>query len=208
MKKKLIYIASPYTGCEVEGTKRQMIVSSEIMLSGHFPYAPLWLHYAQVLGDIKFNYQDCIEHCLRVLPTCDLLVRLAGESKGADVEEAAARNLGIPVLNTINLMHMLSKDPFCHYIKGDHPSATFNMFRGYVVVHKRHPLFGLNYDEASDLLKPDVELTYSGRINSTKLKESVDNDELWAFGFFSDEYELTSLRKLADLKIKIKKFNK
>ncbi len=46
-------------------------------------------------------YQDWIDLDLEWVKSCDCLLRLDGESKGADMEVALAESLGIPVFKTL-----------------------------------------------------------------------------------------------------------
>lgn len=46
------------------------------------------------------HYHDWIEYDKSWLELCDVLIRMPGESKGADLEEEYAKEAGIPVLKT------------------------------------------------------------------------------------------------------------
>lgn len=46
------------------------------------------------------DYNDWIEYDKSWLECCDVLIRMPGESKGADLEVAYAKELGLPILTT------------------------------------------------------------------------------------------------------------
>ena len=103
----MIYIASPYTGTDLEQSVRAQIdVLHEIMDAGHFAYAPLLLHYAE---QVRVRpYEDWLDHCLSMVPRCDALLRLSGASYGAEREGLLAVSRGIPVITYEELFPFLS----------------------------------------------------------------------------------------------------
>jgi hypothetical protein len=74
-----------------------------IYARGHLPMVGEWLalpiiHAAggRVIGDEVFNaYQYPVAQ--RLLARCDAVLRIPGESRGADLDVARARELGLPV---------------------------------------------------------------------------------------------------------------
>ena len=94
-RQKLIYIASPYTGWEASGVKTQMVPLHKIMDMGHLAYAPLLCHFAEI-HEVR-HYNDWLQHGLAMVARCDVLLRLGGISKGADLEVEEATKHGIPV---------------------------------------------------------------------------------------------------------------
>ena len=100
MKKYKIYIASAYTvGNVAINVKRQIDCVDELMNLGFAPFAPLYSHFQEMFHPRP--YQEWIEIDLLWIDVCDALLRLPGESKGADGEVAYAEKLGIPVFYTI-----------------------------------------------------------------------------------------------------------
>lgn len=103
----LIYVASPYSiGSEADNVRRSLEFGMWLRrpVSGNVAkrikveaYLPLLSHF-----DHFFNprpYHEWIEMCTEfMVPRCDMLVRLTGESKGADKELNQARKLLIPTL--------------------------------------------------------------------------------------------------------------
>ena len=91
-----IYLASPYTlGSQTDNVRTQLDAFKFLITEGFVPFAPLLLHYYAIVHPI--SYDDCMTYCFEWIQSCDYLLRLEGESKGADMEVAKARELGIPV---------------------------------------------------------------------------------------------------------------
>jgi hypothetical protein len=91
-----VYIASPYTLGDIGvNVKTQHDVFYILLQMGYNPHAPLLLHYQHIHHPL--SYQTCIDYTLSWLEVCDILLRLPGESAGADGEVARAKELGMPV---------------------------------------------------------------------------------------------------------------
>jgi hypothetical protein len=96
LRMKLIYIASPYTvGDVAANVSVQMDAAHRIMDMGHCPVVPLLSHFLHIHR--QRPYQDWIDIDLAIIPRVDILLRLTGDSVGADGEVALATRLGIPV---------------------------------------------------------------------------------------------------------------
>lgn len=95
---KFVYIASPYTKGDVAVNVRTSIdAADEIASWGFAPFCPLLTHFWHMVHPhpVDFWYaQD-----LKWLERCDALVRLPGESSGADAEVKRAIELGLPVFH-------------------------------------------------------------------------------------------------------------
>ena len=95
-----VYIASPYTKGDVAvNVKRQLDCVDELMTLGFAPFAPLYSHFQHMAHPRP--YEDWIKLDLIWVEVCDCLLRLEGESDGADGEVAVAKKLGIPVFYTV-----------------------------------------------------------------------------------------------------------
>jgi len=91
-----IYIAGPYTRGDVaENVHNAIMAAEEIVKLGHIPYIPHLTHFWHLMAqhDIDFWY----EYDLVWLTFCDALVRLPGDSHGADEEVETAESLGKPI---------------------------------------------------------------------------------------------------------------
>lgn len=99
--RKLIYIASPYTIGDTEANvNRQIDTYAELIKLGFAPIAPLLSHFVE----IKYpqDHSTWIDIDFAMLSKCDGLLRLDGESKGADLEVGFATDHDIPVYYSIS----------------------------------------------------------------------------------------------------------
>lgn len=91
-----VYIAGPYTEGDVALNVRKAIVAGDaVYKAGHHPFIPHLTHFWHMV--CPGPYEQWLAIDLEWLPTCQALVRLPGDSSGADKEEAVAEKLGIPV---------------------------------------------------------------------------------------------------------------
>lgn len=101
MSKIKVYIASPYTigDCAVN-VRRQMICNDALISAGYAPYAPLIHSHFQHMMHPR-PYDDWTSLDLDWVLGCDVVLRLSGESNGADGEVAFAKKHSIPVVYSI-----------------------------------------------------------------------------------------------------------
>jgi|688.fasta_scaffold12342_25 hypothetical protein len=94
----IIYIASPYSGYDDKQAAVNVQIDAFAVLrdAGHQPIAPLLSHYVDERHPA--SYERWMQWCMTMVSVADLVVRLPGESKGADAEVAEARRRGIPVV--------------------------------------------------------------------------------------------------------------
>lgn len=96
----LVYIASPYTlGDKDFNVTRQIEMAHKLLDWGYCPLWPLSSHYLEEWRSRP--YEDWLEMDFALLSRCDVLLRLEGESAGADREVAEATRLNIPVVFSI-----------------------------------------------------------------------------------------------------------
>lgn len=96
-----VYLASPYTiGDPVENVNRQIDMSAFLLDRGFIPFAPLLCHYI----DQKHprSYETWVAYDNLWLLKCDAVLRLPGESKGADAEVDLAIRNNIDVFFDVN----------------------------------------------------------------------------------------------------------
>lgn len=97
---KKVYIASPYTlGDVAVNVKLQLDTVDELMNLGFAPFAPLYSHFQHMAHPRP--YTDWIEIDKVWVLACDCVLRLGGESKGADGEVNIAIANGMPVFYDI-----------------------------------------------------------------------------------------------------------
>jgi len=98
-----VYIASPYTlGDVAVNVKRQIDCADELRNYGFAPFAPLYSHFQHMAHPRP--YSDWVKIDLEWVKVCDALLRLEGESKGADGEVDFARENNIPVFYSIDAL--------------------------------------------------------------------------------------------------------
>lgn len=100
MKPIKVFISSPFSiGDKADNVFAQLKAANQLMNYGFVPFVPLLSYYQ----DISFPrpYQDWIDNDLEWLRVCDVVLRLPGESKGADGEVQEAIRLGIQVVYSI-----------------------------------------------------------------------------------------------------------
>lgn len=94
-----IYIAGPYTGGDVVANVRSAITAGQLVMDrGHTPFVPHLNHFWH--HQIPGAYEQWMRLDLAWLESCDALIRLSGDSPGADREVQRAEELGIPVFTS------------------------------------------------------------------------------------------------------------
>jgi hypothetical protein len=98
MFKKLVYIASPYSkGDNFVNTQLQIKTANKLLDYGFIPISPL-------MNSVWYNMQKerpwdiWMQIDYELILKCDYLLRLEGESKGADLEVEFAKKNNIPVV--------------------------------------------------------------------------------------------------------------
>ena len=96
----VVYISSPYTkGDQAINVRNQMVMTDELMTKGFCTITPLYTHFQHMIR--PRNYEDWMKVDLELVRRCDVVLRLPGESSGADKEVAYAEKLGIPVVHAL-----------------------------------------------------------------------------------------------------------
>ncbi len=72
---------------------------SHAATEAHAPFVPHLTHFWHML--FPRSYEDWLDQDNQYIPVCEALVRLPGESSGADKEVALALSLGVPVYYTV-----------------------------------------------------------------------------------------------------------
>ena len=95
-----IYIAGPYSRGDTAVNVRNAILAGEsVRALGHTPFIPHLTHFWHLISPHEYRYW--MELDFEWLRECDAMLRLPGESSGADEEESIAREIGIPVYYSI-----------------------------------------------------------------------------------------------------------
>lgn len=94
----LIYISGPYShGDHLENVNKAVDVADQIAKAGHTCFIPHLYRYWNERHE--HDYDFWMRQDLAMLSRCDSLVRLPGDSPGADKEVDEARRLGLEVYN-------------------------------------------------------------------------------------------------------------
>jgi hypothetical protein len=100
---KRIYVAGPYTLGDVAVNVANAIDTADRLMNiGFMPFVPHMSHFWHYRHPRP--YEQWLEWCLDWVEQCDGLLRIPGESKGADREVAHALKHGIPVFTSIESM--------------------------------------------------------------------------------------------------------
>ena len=101
---KKVYIASPYTKGDVAvNVHKQMECADSLIALGFAPFVPLYSHFQHMF--FPRPYEDWIKLDNEWVLSCDCLLRLEGESKGADLEVDLALINNIPVYYAIEKLY-------------------------------------------------------------------------------------------------------
>ena len=96
-----VYIAGPYTEPDpAVNTANAMRAWHEVADRGHYPFCPHLSHFLHIHR--ARPYDEWLAHDLEWLGVCDALLRLPGESSGADEEVAYAVELGLLVVESVS----------------------------------------------------------------------------------------------------------
>lgn len=79
--------------------RNSLEAANKLMDLGFIPFVPLLSHFQHMM--FPRPYEDWLKLDIVWLESCDCLLRLPGESKGADKEVRCAFDLGIPFFATI-----------------------------------------------------------------------------------------------------------
>lgn len=101
MKNIRVYIAGPYTKPDpLSNTSVALHAANWLLQKGYVPFVP----HLTLIWDF-FSPKTCwewLDYDNHWLPLCHVVLRLPGESSGADEEVKLAEKLGIPVFHTVH----------------------------------------------------------------------------------------------------------
>lgn len=104
-----VYVAGPITLGDVDENIRQAIAAGKMLLDrGYAPFVPHLSHFAEPLATWMVDplrYEIWLDLDRSFIAVCDALLRIPGESRGADREVAWAVELGIPVFHTLDVLY-------------------------------------------------------------------------------------------------------
>lgn len=97
---KRVYIAGPitrtdYYGSQFANVRAGIRAGERLLAAGHAPYVPHLNFIWEMMHPHETHHWYALDN--KWIEVCDALVRLPGDSPGADAEVALAERLGIPV---------------------------------------------------------------------------------------------------------------
>lgn len=94
-----VYISGPYTGNETTNVKRAMDAWNVLADLGMHPFCPHLYHFLHFTRER--TYEEWMNQCLEWVKASEVIYRIGGESKGANIECSLAVDLNIPVFNSL-----------------------------------------------------------------------------------------------------------
>lgn len=96
----IVYVAGPYsqanTGDLVENVRKAIQAGEVVKRHGHLPFVPHLFHLWDLMSPHEREYWMSMD--LEWVEKCQVLLRLPGESPGADLEIQHAKDYGLVVL--------------------------------------------------------------------------------------------------------------
>lgn len=100
MERCRVYVAGPITlGDQMVNARKAIDVSHQLLKLGFVPYCPHLSALWQLIHPM--NLEQWLDYDLVWLAQCHCVLRLPGESKGADMETDFATGMGIPIYHDI-----------------------------------------------------------------------------------------------------------
>src|SRR6185437_13392935 len=94
-----VYVSGPYSyGDPCENTHNAIVAGNQLLDAGLVPFVPHISHFWHTMTPRP--WEDWMKIDLAFLPACDAFLRLPGKSRGADIEQAEAVRIGIPIFLT------------------------------------------------------------------------------------------------------------
>jgi len=95
-----VYLAGPYTNNNPTlNTYKAIDVANELVEVGFIPFIPHLSHFWH--NYTPKPYKFWLKYDIEWLYKCDCLLRIKGESKGADAEVKLAKKIGMPVFYSV-----------------------------------------------------------------------------------------------------------
>lgn len=99
MRTFLVYIASPYTVGDVAlNVRNSLQAADELASAGFLVYAPLLSHFWHMMFPHPYEFWTKMD--LEWVLRADAVLRLPGQSKGADTEVRLAMDYKLPIFTT------------------------------------------------------------------------------------------------------------
>ena len=94
-----IYVAGPYSAYPIYGIRNAILAGDEVLAAGMYPHIP---HFTGIWDLVSPKpYEDWLNLDLEAVRICDAILRLPGESSGADGEVEFGASIGIPTFYSL-----------------------------------------------------------------------------------------------------------
>lgn len=98
-----IYVSGPYSSDPEGGTARAIAAGQTLLDMGYAPFVPHLTHYWHTQHQAN-TYESWMQLDLAWVAASDAVLRMPGESAGADREVELAHDLGIPVFREVSAL--------------------------------------------------------------------------------------------------------
>jgi len=103
----IIYVSAPYSlGDQIDNVRFACEVGDKILAKGHIPFIPHLSHLWHFVS--PKSYDEWLRIDKAFVPRCDALLRVGGESKGADLEVEFAKDNHIRVYYSLEEIRNVS----------------------------------------------------------------------------------------------------
>lgn len=100
---KRIYVAGPYTQGDVgQNVANSIDICDELLTLGYYPFCPHLTHFWHIKR--PHRYEKWMDYDKEWLKQCDAVLRMQGNSSGADKEVELANIIDIPVYYDIDTL--------------------------------------------------------------------------------------------------------
>jgi hypothetical protein len=97
---KKVYIAGPFShGDVVINLRNAVMAAEEVAKQGYYPFIPHLSCFWHMIAPHPYDFW--LDQDLVWLESCDAVIRIPGESSGADQEVVIAQRRGIPVYHSV-----------------------------------------------------------------------------------------------------------
>jgi hypothetical protein len=103
--RKRVYIAGPISlGDRSHNLYQSWVAEKQLMEAGFAPLNPMNTMQLPFAWDDSFTHADWLARCYPWIEVADVVLRLPGESKGADSEVRFAHDMEIPVYYDLEVL--------------------------------------------------------------------------------------------------------
>jgi hypothetical protein len=100
---KKIYVAGPYSNGDVAVNVRNAFqAANDLAELGFAPFVPHYTHFWHLIFPHDYEFWLMLDR--EFIPLCDAILRIPGDSNGADKEVEYAVEIGIPIFYDIDTL--------------------------------------------------------------------------------------------------------